>query len=533
MAKLNLYKINIEKKEQFIKNLKEKLNFINEKEIQNEEGIKYKLSLYNFFPEINKTLSWNWLLNEFDENTFTYKANPRAIVTISKSDIMYVITFGCSYFLVDKYCDRKFAFEFAKRTNYKDIKTTALNAPNLQRNKVINSYSKCSELIYDSGESFSKIKANMKVNEEEKRFNGSIEIGTSIRFSMKENSLENIIKIIDYVEKTLLQKIVHNIPLFVEVGQEKSKELDRMLRYNIKNESAEIRFSEFDIIGVDEIFYHNESSYCIIYNGNEDKINELSCKKINEFINKYNVKNEQILDIMIATKNDEISIPHQPLRDLIDFTDDDEKVVIANGIWYEYNDDYLKYLRESLNELEIEYEPEYDKFNEEYLKYINNEYVKEKNNKFYGQDEKEVKNILKNKLYKEKVFNILREQKNGFKNYDREIENLDGNKYEQMDLYKDKTIYAVKIGKSSSKLCYALDQSIVGMKMIRNKELKLEVERIGIWLILERKKKLKIKDGVIDLNSLDMLMLKNRIDSWKKEVRLAGFKPVVRINYIN
>ena len=91
-----------------------------------------------------------------------------------------------------------FAFEFAKRSEYSNIKTTALNAPNSQRNKVINSYNKCSYLIYDSGESYSKIKANIKVDEEETRFNGTIEIGTSIRFSMKENTLENIIKIIDY-----------------------------------------------------------------------------------------------------------------------------------------------------------------------------------------------------------------------------------------------------------------------------------------------------------------------------------------------
>ena len=122
MAKLNLYKIYQNKKEDFLQNLQEKLNFINTKEKQNTNQELYKFSLYNYFPAADKSLSWNWLLSEFDEDGFSYKTNPRAIVTITKSNNMYVITFGSAYFLVDKFCDRKFAFEFAKRSEYKDIK---------------------------------------------------------------------------------------------------------------------------------------------------------------------------------------------------------------------------------------------------------------------------------------------------------------------------------------------------------------------------------------------------------------------------
>lgn len=533
MAKLNLYKTDENKKEDFFKNLEGKLNFINKKELYNNDGKKFELSLYNFFPDFaDKQLSWNWLLNEFEESIFKYKPNPKAVLTIIKDCEIYVITFGSTYFLVDKFCDRKFAFEFAKRSEYTNIKTTALNAPNSQRNKVINSYNKCSTLIYDSGESYSKIKAKMKTGEEETRFNGTIEIGTSVRFSMKENTLENIIKIIDYVEETLSKEIIHNIPLFLEIEKDRFEELDVELVNNIKNNNVEVGFSEFDIVGVTETFYHSDSGFIISYDGNEEKIDELDCLKINEFIKKNNVNDEDILNIKVQPINDEYTIPVQELRNLIDFTNDKEKVVISNGIWYEYNDDYLKYLKESISELDIEYEMKYDKFDIEYLKYIDELYDKEKNHPKYSEkNEIEVKRELKKNLYKEKVFNILREEKDGYSNYDRKIDKIDGERYELMDLYKDKTIYAVKFGNSSSKLCYVLDQSITGMKMLKNKTEKLEVEKIGIWLILERKNKLKTKNGVVDLNSLDMLMLKNKIDSWKKEVRLAGYKPVVRINY--
>ena len=101
MAKLNLYKIDENKKEDFFENLNRKLEFINKKNLNDSKGKKYELSLFNYFPDYeDKQLSWNWLLNEFDENTFSYKANPRAIVTIIQGDEVYVITFGCAYFLV-------------------------------------------------------------------------------------------------------------------------------------------------------------------------------------------------------------------------------------------------------------------------------------------------------------------------------------------------------------------------------------------------------------------------------------------------
>ena len=119
----------------------------------------------------------------------------------------------------------------------------------------------------------------MKTGEEETRFNGTIEIGTSIRFSMKENTLENIIKIIDYVEETLSKEIIHNIPLFLEIEKDRFEELDVELVNNIKNNNVEVGFSEFDIVGVTEAFYHSDSGFIISYDGNEEKIDELDCLK--------------------------------------------------------------------------------------------------------------------------------------------------------------------------------------------------------------------------------------------------------------
>ena len=107
-----------------------------------------------------------------------------------------------------------------------------------------------------------------------------------------------------------------------------------------------------------------------------------------------------------------------------------------------------------------------------------------------------------------------------------------------MDLYEKATatMFAVKKGKSSSDLCYAIDQSLTALKKHKHGEIidMPPISNVGLWFILERTEHLPTTaDNKVDLSSLDMLMLKNRIDQWKKEVRLAGYTPIIYINYRN
>ena len=46
-----------------------------------------------------------------------------------------------------------------------------------------------------------------------------------------------------------------------------------------------------------------------------------------------------------------------------------------------------------------------------------------------------------------------------------------------------------------------------------------------------RKDYIEDENGCHQLEQLEMLMLKNRLDQWKKEVRLQGLKPLIYINY--
>lgn len=60
-----------------------------------------------------------------------------------------------------------------------------------------------------------------------------------------------------------------------------------------------------------------------------------------------------------------------------------------------------------------------------------------------------------------------------FKNYDRNNLFVGSSSVELMDLYKNKTMYAVKIGASSAKLCYVVDQSMSSLRLYKHKLLKI------------------------------------------------------------
>ena len=128
--------------------------------------------------------------------------------------------------------------------------------------------------------------------------------------------------------------------------------------------------------------------------------------------------------------------------------------------------------------------------------------------------------------------NIMGEQY-GFENHDRSSTYLDsGEKIEIMDLYKDKTMFAVKIGSTSSKLNYVVNQSLDSFRLYHIGELKNapEIDTVAVWLIFDKEASSRIIKEHTDLSELKLLGLKNRLDEWKKEVRLAGKKPVVYVN---
>lgn len=554
MATINLYRIDSEKVQLCLQDLSASTLQAKDTIIKTKtyKGTEYDfgVTLYLEAPHQSDTgISWNWVLNEFREQPFQIFKAPKAVLLIEESvgevEQNYAITFGNSYFRIDKYCDRDFGFNFATRMEYTNVKTTTLTAPNLKRNKTVNTYINYSDLDFNSGESFSKLKVNAKTEEDFTLFKPAMEIGNSIRFNIENGTLDGILDVILYVEDILRipsENVRYRIPLFQHVKDENlldelKEKLDQLLIDTLVGGAETELFSipELEIIGASEIFNHTDDEFELKYQRNDRKINHLTLSTIREFCEENGINTINNLGkIRLIRYRDGAPVVTLHLKDIIEYTDDHEKCILCGGKWYMFNRDYLTYLNDSIKEIDATYNPDYDFNDVVHNRFIEERYHIEKNNEQYaGKTAEEIKKSLKRKYYAERCFNMIREQEGTFSNHDRENTVVG---FEKMDLYEQRTatMFAVKKGKASSDLCYAIDQSLTALKKLKHGEIidMPFVRNVGVWFILERTEHLTIDDqNRVDLTELNMLMLKNRIDQWKKEVRLAGYKPIIYINY--
>ena len=465
-------------------------------------------------------------------------SSPKAVIVVEKEDsTTYAVTFGYAFFLVDKFCDQNFGFDFARKIPYTEIKTTTLTTPNLQRNKIVNTYINYSELEFDSEESFAKLKAKASLPDGFTLYKPSLEIGSSIKFLTSERTLDNILSLILHIENILATvSDKYQIPVFSKVcDKDLIQSLDRQLIKNVCHNPAQVNFSELDIIGATEIFNHNDSEFVLRYSGQEKAVCTLSNDEIEAFCREHGWNyGSMVLNISVISLINGNPVATNQVKNLIDYTDDHEKCLLSKGFWYRYNDDYLNYLRDSIAEIDVEYHSEYDFSATVHNAFITTKYFEEKDDLQYdGKTETEIRAALKKKYYAERAFNLIREQNNGFENFDRQISKVGGSTVEQMDLYKNGQMCAVKIGNTSAKLCYAVDQSLTALKLYKHDQLPDMplINTVVLWFVLDRQGHIEDGDGKPDINRLDMLMLRNRLDQWKKEVRLQGYRPLVYINY--
>lgn len=541
MGAFNIYKVDKNKCRELIQALDAQMRPLDSQTIIrqiDDEEVAFGFTLYYARKEDPNELSWNWLLRAFNQNTVETISSPKAVLLLEiDGEVSYAVTFGHSFFLVDKFCDRDFGFRFARKTDFREIKTSTLTAPSSHRNKTVNTYINYNELDFDSGESYAKLKANAVLPDGFNLFKAAIEVGTSIRVVSEEDSLDRIIDIILHIDNVIATvDDKHRIPVFMRVKDKaKIQQLDERLNAVIEEE-PEIHISELDIIGATEIFNHNDCEFVLKYRRAEKTVTSLSHEELHAFCDENGFDfATAVLSITIVNMCDGQPVSSAKVRELIEYTDDSERCLLSKGIWYQYNDDYLGYLRASIEEIRAEYHPEYDFTDSMHEDFITTKLPEaDMYPKCHGKTDDEKRKYLKRYVfYSERAFNLLMERDHGFTNFDRDNQDVGSSKVEIMDLYKNRTMFAVKIGNASSKLCYAVDQSLASLKLYKHRMLgnMPDIDRVAIWLILEKVEHIENADGRPILDALDMLMLKNRLDQWKKEVRLQGLTPIVYINY--
>lgn len=541
MANLNIYKIDNTKHQEFLTKLnatlEQKTSLIKKVTMENSEEI-FGFTLYLPQDRPSKEVNWRWILDAFNEQTIEAVPQPKGIVLVEHAENWYAATFGSAFFIVDQFCDREYGFAFARKQKLLGIKTTALHSPNSRRNKIINIYIDYDELEFDSGESFAKLKAKIDFdNDNFSLFNSAIEIGSSIRISTEQESLDTVAKIILYIDDIInLGQVCNKIPVFSKVKDEsKVDQLENELKAAVLRDPACLNISELDIVGVTEIFNNNDGQFVLKYGFKKKNVSTLSLGAIKEFCDEYNLSfSAALLDIKVVSLKDGNEVRTNTIHNLIDYTSETDKCVLAKGKWYICNDDYINYLSDSIAEIDVEYNPKYDFSRQRWENYVEQKIGEEGPAlSAQGMSEDKIAEKIRKKYYNERAFNNWRQEQDGFQNYDRENSRVNGMNIETMDLYCNGTVYAVKIGKSSGKLCYVVDQSLSALKMWKHGELPFpNINTVAIWMILEREKQLSSINDRPNIDDLKMLSLKIKLDQWKKEVRLQGLKPIIYINYV-
>lgn len=540
MATINLFEIETNQTNEFIKSL-ESRGLKTKKSIVDYDD--YEVTIYYLEKGTEKNVPWSNVTHDFGIPPLRYNSYPCAVVVYKNlHNKTYAVTFGNSYYLVNRYCNNDFGVNFCKKVTVENVKTCTAKSYNSAVSKVVYSYSKETPLLFVDGYSFAKVK--VKASKDQcNLFGTSIEIGNSINFTSKQRNIAHVIKIIDYVSNLLETKPdITELPACYIIKDEATKTLlNSKLIKSIKDANSNISISEIDIIGAREIFNHNDE-YKLYYDSFQKEISDVSLDEIILFCKENSLSLEDdILNIKVKCLTDGKSSFTKTVKELIEFTDDELRCVLTNGKWYKFNDDYINRINNDLELINTEYNDKFDLSDAESKAYakelqnsecFNNKYVKER-------QIIENKKQLSSSSYYEAIFNIIRAERDGFKNFDRDLTSVSKHRIELMDLWKDDTYYCVKSGNTSAKLCYVVEQSITTLRWLRenSKHNRINcnmgnVKKACLWFILERKTHLPLNEySQPQLSALKMLSLKISILNWKKEVINMGFEPRILINY--
>lgn len=530
MSQVNLFKIQEDEVDTFKNSIESKYELICDSTVGN-----FHFKLFWQESQGKTNVNWGWAFSIFDEQIKQTQKAPKGIIIIQNTDTegsVYAISFGGAHFHIDPYCDRDFGFNFASRVKVQQTKLTSTVNTYSKQNKSIHSFRNYDQLEINSGESYTKLKLDIDLAGETIFANNVIEVGSSLKMTLNDDSLDNLVKLIQFVENTASGPKITKIPVFNIVKKpDEIEKLDNRLKKNFLTDNSAVTLSEFDVIGVEEVFIRADSFELNC----DDKTKTISSLDLNELKLFFEENNITDVDTMLNTGIrfllNGVSQVNKPIRNFIDYLDEDKNALLICGKWYKFNTDFCQSLKDSLENIEVIYEPQYDISKTTIKRFQDEKFLEEKDDERYkGLSETEIRQSIRKRYYPELTFNLLRERE-GYELLDRHLVEIKKEKIELCDLRKEGTIYSVKRGNSSAELSYVVTQSETALATILNQPKEEHPNEVALWLILSRKNQISIKANRLDWDSLRMLLFKIRIDTWKKKVYLAGMKPLIRINY--
>ncbi len=508
MAKYNIYKINKAKESQLLV----KLHLAGLVSVGSKQLGNYRLSFHLSINPEQIDIWWVDLYKEYIKENVPKNTAHFAVFVISNDELCYVVSMGKSHFYLRDFCDADFGINLAERIadpNHTSLKNSKLFGG--RKSRTIVSYQANSELEYDSSESINYIKANT-INES--KWGTEASFGSSVQLKL-DIIPDDLPQKIEEIEEELKKPALIMLPR-ANLIKEKAKiaELDNKLANEIlSSTNGSVQAANGTVSGVDFIFT-DKHKYQFLFKGKKSKkLEELDLVSLKEFIDQYKIDlTRDINNIKVKVFDEDTPKYTEPLKNFLDYVDD-ERHVLLNGKWQEFNENYIESLKKQIDERIL---TELSTIN-----FSNSEYENWKSSLSSSETLR----------YCEYYFNLMRE-KEGYKNCDRVIEMLSKQfKIEKLDLYKDDTAFFVKIGQPQ-KVSYVIDQAIATIKILQTKTSKIEIDgqevhpkKICLWLLIDR------KNPVEKLSEMKSLILMIKLDEWQKSCRNSGYEPVVRIGY--
>lgn len=481
-----------------------KFDLVGLKEHHNESNGEWNATFY--FSNAGESVDIPWIKTY--SHIFAGAKYQNAIYygayVFEKDETIYVLSYGKSHFYIRLYADSEFGIEVAKRiANNDEIRQTSCKRYGGKESKKIRNFKGKMPLNIESGETLDYLQAPI-ADEFHKQFGKSAKFGASLLIT-PDILPEQIGGLLDNIEAVRKMEERFKIPRTVLVtDSDEVAKYDGLLVSALLNKAdinqTHLSVDGYEIIGVDFIFSGSSETYRI-YSGskNTERIDTLSLEKLQSFIAENRITYADILKIKIERQREGERRWPVPLKAALEFTIEEENVLLSQGNWFRFNEDYIDQLNDYVDSIALEVVE--GCFSE--IADTEPEFIKRADIEGFG-------------------YNATH------KDFDKIKLKSDPNaKIEAWDLIKGKTVYAVKFG-TAQKLGYVCDQAMTVLEIIRNKanvkRLEDDVESYCLWLAYEAK---KLPSPVSSSNSI---ILKQKIELWARKCYEVGLTPRLKIS---
>jgi uncharacterized protein (TIGR04141 family) len=413
----------------------------------------------------------------------------------------YVLTYGKAHFYVRPFCDHDFGIEVVKRiADEGDIKQKASKRFAGKRKKEIGSYTSHTRLDIESGESVDYLQAGI-LDSLRKDFGRTAKFGSSVLLNAPIDRTE-IGQLLDKVTDALASPPAFALPRTAEITDAgEVARYDAMLCAAIvsADDSTDFTQTGHEIVGVDFVFSGNEQYTLTAGHHRPRTLGEagLDLEALRGYIRDEAIGRSEVLGIRIKVDNEGQRPYSKTLKDSLDYIVDGENVMLSQGRWLRFNEDYVDQLNTSVDGIAVEpTEPEFQEIR-----------------------------------VGEPAFNDSREVAAlGYSKADKDFSKIRtrvSTPIEAWDLRRGDTVYAVKFN-TAQKIGYVCDQANAVLEIVRNnanvKTLDSGWRAYCLWLGF------MTATTPTRMSGVNSIILKQKLDAWARSCRNLGIEPRLKFS---